>query len=80
MQLIGRTKERNTLQHVMDSDKPEFVAIHGRRRVGKTFLVKEFFKDKAVLFFNVTGQKDGKLAIQLRHKGACTIGSLKEFS
>ena len=39
--IIGRTREKRDLQNVIDSDKSEFVAVFGRRRVGKTFLVRE---------------------------------------
>ena len=38
--LIGRKKETILLNKLYDSRKSEFVAIYGRRRVGKTFLVK----------------------------------------
>ena len=43
MKIIGREKEQYALQQYVESDKPEFVAVYGRRRVGKTFLIKEFF-------------------------------------
>ena len=39
--IIGRRKETEILMNCMDSSKPEFVAVYGRRRVGKTFLVKK---------------------------------------
>jgi AAA+ ATPase superfamily predicted ATPase len=39
----------------MVSDKSEFVAMHGRRRVGKTFLVGEYFKNRFA--FYVAGPK-----------------------
>lgn len=44
--IIGREREQEILQKCYDSDKAEFVAIYGRRRVGKTFLVKELFSDR----------------------------------
>lgn len=44
MNIIGRKKEINELLHYKNSKKAEFVALYGRRRVGKTFLVKELFK------------------------------------
>ena len=44
--MIGRDKEIQALRSAMDSDKSEFVALYGRRRVGKTFLVSEFFNGK----------------------------------
>jgi uncharacterized protein len=40
---------------------------HGRRRVGKTFLIKVFMKKKEVVFFHVTGMKDGSFKKQIRH-------------
>lgn len=39
--IIGRGKESEILMNCIESDKPEFVAVYGRRRVGKTFLVKQ---------------------------------------
>ena len=42
--LIGREKEVKELQAPYRSGKSEFVAIYGRRRIGKTFLVDEALK------------------------------------
>jgi predicted AAA+ superfamily ATPase len=53
MEIIGREGEKRTLQQYYESDKPEFVAVYGRRRTGKTFLVKEFFADR--FSFYITG-------------------------
>jgi uncharacterized protein len=41
--LLGRKKEQERLETIVKSKKSEFVALYGRRRVGKTFLIKEFF-------------------------------------
>lgn len=41
--IIGRERELAELQRSMDSDRSEFVIVYGRRRVGKTFLVDNFF-------------------------------------
>ncbi len=41
--LIGREKEIAALRNAMESDKSEFIAVYGRRRVGKTFLIRETF-------------------------------------
>lgn len=43
MALIGRKKETQELDRYMRSGKAEFIAIYGRRRVGKTFLVDSYF-------------------------------------
>ena len=44
--IIGRNKEVKELENLLLSGKAEFVAIYGRRRVGKTFLVDEVFGEK----------------------------------
>ena len=41
--LVGREKEVAALRHAQASDKSEFIAVYGRRRIGKTFLVRETF-------------------------------------
>lgn len=61
---FGRESEKKQLQELYDSDKAEFIAIYGRRRVGKTYLVNEFFKDKGV-YFEVTGSKKAPKGEQL---------------
>jgi len=66
--LIGRKAEQDTFHSVYTSKRPEFVAIYGRRRVGKTFLVRQFFSAFSdALFFNSTGMKDGTLEEQIAH-------------
>ena len=39
--IIGRERERADLEHLIASGKSEFVAVYGRRRIGKTFLIRE---------------------------------------
>lgn len=52
-QLVGREKEIKMLQEQISSKKSEFIAIYGRRRVGKTFLVREVFQNEFA--FHLTG-------------------------
>lgn len=47
---IGRKEEVKTLEKYCASDKNELVAVYGRRRVGKTYLVRETIGDKAGIF------------------------------
>ncbi|MDR0831873.1 MAG: ATP-binding protein [Bacillales bacterium] len=54
--LIGRKREVKLLKTSFESNKSEFVIVYGRRRVGKTFLIKETFNDK--MFFRFTGMKN----------------------
>ena len=42
--IIGRTAEKAELRKIYASDRPELVVVYGRRRVGKTFLIREFFE------------------------------------
>ncbi|MBS0655888.1 MAG: ATP-binding protein, partial [Verrucomicrobia bacterium] len=64
----GREEERATLQKIYQSKTPEFVALYGRRRVGKTYLVRNAFsRIKDGLFFYVTGTKNGKLSEQIQN-------------
>ena len=57
--IIGRKAEIETLNRIYDSHKSEFIAIYGRRRVGKSFLVSEFFKNKILFTAVGTYVKDG---------------------
>ena len=64
MTLIGREGEQKLFATLMGSPRAEMVAVYGRRRVGKTFLVRDYFKNKG-LYFEVTGVKDGTTEEQL---------------
>lgn len=63
--MIGRQKEIQTLEKVYRSGKPELVAVFGRRRVGKTYLIRQYFYGK--IDFELTGLKDGTRLQQLRN-------------
>jgi AAA+ ATPase superfamily predicted ATPase len=65
--ILGRKNEVDTLEEMLASNRPEFLAIYGRRRVGKTFLIREFFKNKNIVFFKVTGMKDGAMSEQIKN-------------
>ena len=64
MEIIGREAERAALKQYFDSGSPEFLAVYGRRRIGKTFLIREFFHGK--FDFYVTGLANGKKEEQLK--------------
>ena len=44
--IIGRQKEIALLQEIVDSSRAEFVAVYGRRRIGKTYLIDKFFDEQ----------------------------------
>ena len=62
--IIGRDEELEMLREIYESTEPQFLAVYGRRRIGKTYLISEYFKDKGV-YFEITGMKDGTKAEQL---------------
>ena len=43
MKIIGRNREKDVLSSCLSSNRPEFVVVYGRRRVGTIFFIKEFF-------------------------------------
>jgi hypothetical protein len=51
---------------MLASKRSELLALYGRRRIGKTFLIREFLGVKAGAFLEVTGTKSGSAALQRR--------------
>lgn len=60
--IIGREAEIKRLSTAVNSPRPEFVALYGRRRVGKTFLINQMFKNQYA--FKMTGVIEGSLKDQ----------------
>lgn len=63
--IIGRKEEISLLQAAFMSNKSEFVAVYGRRRVGKTFLIRNVFENQ--FSFQLTGIANSNLKQQLRN-------------
>ncbi len=61
--LIARRREQAVLHEALESGAPELVAVYGRRRIGKTFLVREFFG--TAIAFELTGSHASDMATQL---------------
>lgn len=55
--IIGREKEIEDFEKYVKSRKPEFIAVYGRRRVGKTFLINQLFNGR--MTFSMTGVLEG---------------------
>ena len=64
MSIIGREREQDILEQCLASKRPEFLVVFGRRRVGKTFLIKEYFNER--FSFYTTGIPDEKTRNQLK--------------
>ncbi len=69
--MIGRTSEVETLNRLYHSGRAEFVAIYGRGRIGKTFLVDETFSGRITFRHSGLSPADeeakGLLKAQLEH-------------
>ena len=65
--IVGRRTEIDRLKRYVESNRSEFIVIYGRRRVGKTFLVRELF-DKNILF-RMTGKENVSTEEQLENFG-----------
>ena len=63
MRIIGRNAEKAQLSRLCSSSRPEFCVVYGRRRVGKTFLVREFFSNSFA--FYVSGVAGGNSRVQM---------------
>ncbi|MDT3843262.1 MAG: ATP-binding protein [Bacillota bacterium] len=74
MKIIGRKYEKNSLFQCLRSNRPEFVVVYGRRRIGKTYLVREFFNRQ--FSFYATGLSETKTKSQLRafNESLCSYG------
>ena len=75
--MIGRASEAKTLNRLYNSGRAEFVAIYGRRRVGKTFLVDETFSGRITFRHAGLSPADcrGHL-FQVQSRAASTFGNL----
>ena len=82
--MIGRKREQQELLATLERDEAQLVAVYGRRRVGKTYLVRETFKDG--FFFQHTGLAHGSMAEQLaafrdslQRAGASVVPTLRSW-
>ncbi len=76
--IVGREYEINTLRKMLNSNSSELIAVYGRRRVGKTFLIREVYKKHIV--FELTGYYKGNLRDQLQNFHAQLESSSTEFT
>lgn len=71
MEIIGRRNELHLLNKLKDNKSSSFVAVYGRRRVGKTFLIRHAFKNQ--FDFYMTGMWKVSLSQQLANFHAALI-------
>jgi uncharacterized protein len=65
MPLVGRKTEYDSMRELLNSRESELLAVIGRRRVGKTFLIKHTYA--AEMVFQITGIQDSKRNVQLKN-------------
>ena len=74
---VGRERELNKLNIMYHSNQFEFVVLYGRRRVGKTTLIREYMKDKqGIYYISVEGAR--KENLYGLSKAFLTQGELKQ--
>ena len=57
-EILARKEEQAELHRIYNSGKAEFVVVYGRRRVGKTFLIREFFRDDLTFYHTALSPTD----------------------
>ena len=67
--IVGRKYEQDILQACMESPKAEFIAVYGRRRIGKTFL--------AAMGFQTISLEKRKYTIKMNKKSFFPLLSLQ---
>ena len=63
--IVGRSKEKEKLSLALKSSRSELIAVYGRRRIGKTHLIRNFYNDKII--FSFTGLQTGTRADQIEN-------------
>jgi len=63
--MIGREKEVEILIEALHSNRAEMIAVYGRRRIGKTYLIEQFYKQKNIDMVSLIGQSDANMKTQL---------------
>ena len=67
--MIGRAKELEILSDACDQETSKLIAVYGRRRIGKTYLINHMFSEhkKDCLFFRFTGSYMLDSGVQLEN-------------
>lgn len=65
MSIVARSNEINKLDDFMAGNTAKFMALYGRRRVGKTYLIETYFYKKNCIYFQATGIKKAPMSQQI---------------
>ena len=69
--MIGRVAQTKAMNDAMKAKKSSFIAVTGRRRVGKTYLIREVYEKN--FCFSVTGIQHADLQIQINNLQSTTL-------
>ena len=64
--LISRDKEKKILLDALQTEESQFIAVYGRRRVGKTYLVRQTYEK--MLTFEHSGLANGDRKEQIHRR------------
>ena len=78
MKLVGREKEQDILQQAIASESSQLIAVYGRRRVGKTYLIENTLSREII--FDATGIKETSIRTQISNFQAQIIKRSKKLS
>lgn len=65
MPIIGRDDEIESLSEILTDEEPHLLAVYGRRRIGKTFLIRNFFEKQ--IAFEISGLHNASQQEQLEN-------------
>ena len=82
--LIGRKEEQKLVKECFESDRSELVSVYGRRRVGKTYLIKRCFDEKFDFWFTgiykaTRAQQLDRFQSELFEKSGVKINKIKDW-
>lgn len=63
--IVGRELEKARLEETLNSHRSELIAVYGRRRIGKTYLIREFYAKHSI--FSISGLRNGTREEQIEN-------------
>ncbi len=74
MKIVGRKYEQQILENCLASGRPEFIAVYGRRRVGKTYLIREYFNKNFAFYTTGVAGSNMKRQLKIFHENLLEYG------
>lgn len=78
--LVGRKRESQELEWALRSNRSELIILKGRRRIGKTFLVRSFFRDKYTFHFVGAHKKSKKIQLSNFREALVKYSGINDLS